>query len=164
MGEIQPKTGSLLPSGSHVVKTDFLIVGAGVAGSALACFLASHGMRLLAIIILLCIDKSFRLESYYDFQCSWNLRYSSCPLAQYGRNGSVLAIVHDFVLLAHVFLECLRAIGLEEDCLKVGYAGEVVATVRWCKSMSGEEYGRVRSWGSGREVRMSHLHMFWGTN
>lgn len=28
-----------------IVKTDLLIVGAGPAGAALACFLASHGMR-----------------------------------------------------------------------------------------------------------------------
>lgn len=29
----------------NVIKTDLLIVGAGPAGAALACFLASHGMR-----------------------------------------------------------------------------------------------------------------------
>jgi hypothetical protein len=35
-----------VPASDHAVDTEFLIVGAGPAGAALACFLGSHGMHL----------------------------------------------------------------------------------------------------------------------
>src|ERR1700677_3986302 len=38
-------TSATPASEEHVIETDLLIVGTGPAGSALACFLASHGLK-----------------------------------------------------------------------------------------------------------------------
>lgn len=44
--------------------------------------------------------------------------------------------------------ECLRDIGLEEECVKVGSKGSCMLHTRWCRSMAGEEYARIYSWGN----------------
>lgn len=44
-------------------------------------------------------------------------------------------------------LECLRDIDLETECVAAGSHGHNMQHTRWCQSMSGEEYGRVFSWG-----------------
>ncbi|AEO64796.1 51083f41-8a33-4bd5-ba32-db8dc417c4e2 [Thermothielavioides terrestris] len=44
-------------------------------------------------------------------------------------------------------LECLRDIGLEQECLDVATPSHHMAHTRWCRSMAGEEFARVYSWG-----------------
>lgn len=44
-------------------------------------------------------------------------------------------------------LECLRDIGLEDDADRMGVQGDGVHIFRWCRSLLGEEYGRVQMWG-----------------
>lgn len=44
-------------------------------------------------------------------------------------------------------LECLRDIGLEEECLSKSTASKNMEHTRWCYSMAGEEFGRIHSWG-----------------
>ena len=48
-------------------------------------------------------------------------------------------------------LECLRDIGLEEECLKVATPHEYLEHTRWCHSMTGEEWARIHSWGHDPE-------------
>lgn len=45
-------------------------------------------------------------------------------------------------------LECLRDIGLEEECQKVAVKGHSMLHTRWCRSMAGEEFARIYSWGN----------------
>lgn len=45
-------------------------------------------------------------------------------------------------------LECLRDIGLEEECLEAATSGDCMLHTRWCRSMTGEEYARTYSWGN----------------
>jgi hypothetical protein len=45
-------------------------------------------------------------------------------------------------------LECLRDIGLEEECKKVAVKGDSMQHTRWCRSMAGEEFARIYSWGN----------------
>ncbi|KAL5356309.1 FAD binding domain-containing protein [Aspergillus floccosus] len=45
-------------------------------------------------------------------------------------------------------LECLRDIGLEEECIKAGTSGDNMMHTRWCHDMTGEEYARIYSWGN----------------
>ncbi|KAJ5623803.1 hypothetical protein N7510_000112 [Penicillium lagena] len=51
--------------------------------------------------------------------------------------------------------ECLRDIGLEDECLKAS-AGvrEAIQHIRYAESMLGPEYGRVHSWGEGLSDKM----------
>jgi hypothetical protein len=51
--------------------------------------------------------------------------------------------------------ECLRDIGLEEECLQVGHGLESLQHIRWCDTMAGLEYARVHAWGASpnRKVR-----------
>lgn len=44
-------------------------------------------------------------------------------------------------------LECLRDIGLEEECLSKCTASRNMEHTRWCHSMAGEEFARIHSWG-----------------
>lgn len=52
-------------------------------------------------------------------------------------------------------LECLRDIGLEEECTKLAVSNESMLHTRWCKTLAGEEYARIYSWGNDpkRQVR-----------
>lgn len=45
-------------------------------------------------------------------------------------------------------LECLRDIGLEQKCLEVAVKGDSMQHTRWCRSMAGEEFARIYSWGN----------------
>jgi hypothetical protein len=45
-------------------------------------------------------------------------------------------------------LECLRDVGLEEECMKVAVKGDCMQHTRWCRSMAGEEFARIYSWGN----------------
>ncbi|KIW37179.1 uncharacterized protein PV06_10798 [Exophiala oligosperma] len=46
-------------------------------------------------------------------------------------------------------LECLRDIGLEEDCRELASPKESMMHTRWGYSMAGEEYARLYAWGNG---------------
>jgi hypothetical protein len=56
-------------------------------------------------------------------------------------------------------LECLRDIGLEEEFHKLAVKGECMLHTRWCRSMTGEEFGRIYSWGNdpGRIVSRAQI-------
>ncbi|EUC43270.1 hypothetical protein COCMIDRAFT_38749 [Bipolaris oryzae ATCC 44560] len=45
-------------------------------------------------------------------------------------------------------LDCLRDIGLDDECYKVGISNDYMAHTRWSASMAGEEYARIYSWGN----------------
>lgn len=45
-------------------------------------------------------------------------------------------------------LECLRDIGLEEECMQVAVPNDCMTHTRWCRSMTGEEFARIYSWGN----------------
>jgi 2-polyprenyl-6-methoxyphenol hydroxylase-like FAD-dependent oxidoreductase len=45
-------------------------------------------------------------------------------------------------------LECLRDIGLEEEALRNATPGDCMQHTRWCRSMAGEEWARIHSWGN----------------
>ena len=44
--------------------------------------------------------------------------------------------------------ECLRDIDLEQTCLDLSVKGDCMVHTRWCHDMTGEEYGRIYSWGN----------------
>ncbi|KAK4165565.1 phenol 2-monooxygenase [Cladorrhinum sp. PSN259] len=44
-------------------------------------------------------------------------------------------------------LECLRDVDLEAACLSVATPSTNMRHTRWCRSMAGEEFARVHSWG-----------------
>ncbi|KAH9879354.1 hypothetical protein J1614_002793 [Plenodomus biglobosus] len=93
-------------------ETDYLIVGAGPAGSALACFLGYHGLSGIMI--------------------------AAAP----GTSETPRAHITNMAAL-----ECLRDIGLEDEVTKVGSTHGCMEHTRWCRSMAGEEYARIHSWG-----------------
>ncbi|KAJ9257680.1 hypothetical protein DTO207G8_1956 [Paecilomyces variotii] len=45
-------------------------------------------------------------------------------------------------------MECLRDIGLEKECKRLGTNGSHMINTRWAYSMAGEEYMRSYSWGN----------------
>lgn len=60
--------------------------------------------------------------------------------------------------------ECLRDIGIYEECERLGNKGETIMHYRWAETMAGEEYARNYSWGSGNrksdyEVASPCTHM-----
>ncbi|KAK4096960.1 hypothetical protein N658DRAFT_489582 [Parathielavia hyrcaniae] len=77
----------------------------------------------------------------------------ACFLAAHGRKGILIAAAPGTAETprAHITnmagLECLRDIGLEQDCLDVATPSCNMAHTRWCRSMAGEEFARVYSWG-----------------
>lgn len=48
-------------------------------------------------------------------------------------------------------LECLRDIRLEEEAVKLSTPQESMQHTRWCRSMAGEEFARIHSWGNQPE-------------
>ena len=53
--------------------------------------------------------------------------------------------------------ECLRDIGLEDDCLRLGISGKQMQYIRWCKSMTGEEYGKIPAFGGRLGNAVSYI-------
>ena len=49
--------------------------------------------------------------------------------------------------------ECLRDIDLEQECLDHAVEGDCMVHTRWCHDMTGEEYGRIYSWGNDPKRR-----------
>ncbi|GAB1319800.1 FAD binding domain-containing protein [Madurella fahalii] len=77
----------------------------------------------------------------------------ACFLAAHGRKGILISAAPGTAETprAHITnmagLECLRDIGLERECLDVATPSYHMAHTRWCRSMAGEEFARVYSWG-----------------
>ncbi|KAK3388506.1 FAD binding domain-containing protein [Sordaria brevicollis] len=97
---------------NNIIQTDLLIVGAGPAGAALACFLAAHGRTGILI--------------------------AAAP----GTADTPRAHITNMAAL-----ECLRDIELEQECRNAGTNSKHMEHTRWCRSMAGEEFARVYSWG-----------------
>jgi hypothetical protein len=58
---------------------------------------------------------------------------------------------------AHLGLDCLRDIGVDKDCYKIGTQGNTMVHTRWSNSMAGEEYARIYSWGNDPKRKVSYL-------
>jgi hypothetical protein len=54
-------------------------------------------------------------------------------------------------MLADYPSECLRELGLEDEAMQLAYKDPNFKSFRWCDSVTGEEYGRIRCWGSAHE-------------
>ena len=52
--------------------------------------------------------------------------------------------------------DCLRDIGVDVECYKLGTGGECMTHTRWCNSMAGEEYCRIYSWGNDPKRKVSN--------
>ncbi|KAG0653106.1 2,4-dichlorophenol hydroxylase [Hyphodiscus hymeniophilus] len=95
-----------------MIDTDFLVVGLGPAGAALASFLAQN-------------EKPTDLKGIAINKATST---ADTPRAH---------SVNPFAI------ECLRDIGLEDDAKRLGVTGNDFKSMRWCRSMVGEEYGKV---------------------
>ncbi|KAK0708638.1 FAD binding domain-containing protein [Lasiosphaeris hirsuta] len=77
----------------------------------------------------------------------------ACFLAAHGRTGIIIASAPGTASTprAHITsmagLECLRDIGLEQECLSAATPSKNMEHTRWCRTMAGEEYARLYSWG-----------------
>jgi 2-polyprenyl-6-methoxyphenol hydroxylase-like FAD-dependent oxidoreductase len=75
-------------------------------------------------------------------------------LASHNLTGILLASAPGtaFTPRAHITnmaaLECLRDIDLERECLALASPGSAMQHTRWCRTMAGEEYARIYSWGN----------------
>ena len=78
----------------------------------------------------------------------------ACFLASYELKGIVIANQPGTAQepRAHITnpaaLECLRDIGLEEECKRNATPGNCMEHTRWCHDMAGEEWARIHSWGN----------------
>jgi hypothetical protein len=45
--------------------------------------------------------------------------------------------------------ECMRDIGLEDECRNSGLDWSYMTHVHWSESMTGQEYARLPAWGNG---------------
>ncbi|KAF7896144.1 hypothetical protein EAF00_006159 [Botryotinia globosa] len=78
----------------------------------------------------------------------------ACFLGHHGLRGMLIAATPGTADTprAHITnmaaMECLRDIGLEEECLQVAVKGDSMLHTRWCRSLAGEEYARIYSWGN----------------
>lgn len=78
----------------------------------------------------------------------------ACFLGAHGLKGIIIAAAPGTASTprAHITnpagLECLRDVGLEEACQQAGTHGDSMQHTRWCRSMAGEEFARVYSWGN----------------
>jgi len=60
-------------------------------------------------------------------------------------------------------LECLRDLGLEDECIKQAAPNEGMLHTRWVRSMAGEEVARAYSWGNdpARKVMSDRQRRHW---
>ncbi|KAK3686588.1 hypothetical protein LTR37_019649 [Vermiconidia calcicola] len=78
----------------------------------------------------------------------------ACFLAQHGQTGIMIVKAPGTSKepRAHITnpaaTECLRDIGLEDACLRNATSGDCMQHTRWCRSMTGEEWARIHSWGN----------------
>lgn len=78
----------------------------------------------------------------------------ACFLGSHGLTGTMIAAApgNADTPRAHITnaagLECLRDIGLEEACVGAGTRGDSMEHMRWCRTMAGDEFARIYSWGN----------------
>lgn len=78
----------------------------------------------------------------------------ACFLASHGLKGIMIGAASGSAETprAHITnmaaLECLRDIDLEAECIKQATEGDCMQHTRWGRSMAGEEYARIHSWGN----------------
>lgn len=78
----------------------------------------------------------------------------ACFLSSHGLTGIMIASAPGTAATprAHITnmaaLECLRDIDLEIECMNAASANDNMQHTRWCKTMAGEEYARIHSWGN----------------
>lgn len=53
-------------------------------------------------------------------------------------------------------VECLRDIDLEDEALRLAIRGPSALSMRFARSLAGQEYGRVMAWGEKPDVAVSH--------
>lgn len=57
-------------------------------------------------------------------------------------------------------LDCLRDIGVDTELNRIASKGEQhMVHTRWCRSMAGEEYARVYSWGNDPRRKVCGGHV-----
>lgn len=77
----------------------------------------------------------------------------ACFLGDHGLTGIILAAAPGVAATprAHITnpagLECLRDINLETACLQAASSGDNMTHTRWCRTMAGDEFARIYSWG-----------------
>ncbi|WPG97938.1 Hypothetical protein R9X50_00072100 [Acrodontium crateriforme] len=75
-------------------------------------------------------------------------------LGQYGLTGIMVSMAAGTAKepRAHITnvaaLECLRDIGLQQECLNNATPSTNMEHTRWCYTMAGEEFARIHSWGN----------------
>jgi 2-polyprenyl-6-methoxyphenol hydroxylase-like FAD-dependent oxidoreductase len=122
---------------SSTVESEFLIVGAGLAGGSMACFLAQQGNltsrpgRVALLLMTLGLSATM---------------ISSAP----GTADTPRA----HVMHSHG-VECLRELGLEDDAKRMGITGRAIHCARWCHSLAGVEYAKVPLWGGSPRMKVS---------
>ena len=78
----------------------------------------------------------------------------ACFLSQHGLKGIMLSAAPGTsdTPRAHITnmaaMECLRDIGLEEECVAAATQGDCMQHTRWCHDMTGVEWARIYSWGN----------------
>ncbi|KAK3078219.1 hypothetical protein LTS18_008130, partial [Coniosporium uncinatum] len=78
----------------------------------------------------------------------------ACFLTIYGLKGMMIGAAPGCATTprAHITnmaaLECLRDLGLEEECVKQAAPNEGMLHTRWVRSMAGDEVARAYSWGN----------------
>ncbi|QIW97173.1 hypothetical protein AMS68_002691 [Peltaster fructicola] len=86
----------------------------------------------------------------------------ACFLASHGQTGIMVSMASGTAKepRAHInnpaALECLREIGLEQDCLKVATPQSHMQHTRWCHDVAGRELARIHSWGNQPKRRGSY--------
>ncbi|KAE8146217.1 FAD binding domain-containing protein [Aspergillus avenaceus] len=99
------------------VHTQFLVVGAGPAGLGLASFLGQHGLGGLVVSKASGSADTPRAHSFNPFAFGTLLRN-----------------------------ECMRDLGIEDQALQQSVRGHSFQSMRWSRSMIGEEYGKALGW------------------
>jgi hypothetical protein len=125
------------PDAAGILETDLLIVGAGPAGASLACFLTQHGTRkpVSPQFPLLTVGTGLK-----GIMLSGAPSTADTPRAHIANMAA---------------LECLRDLGLEEQCKRAAVQGNCMRHTRWCRSMAGEEFARIYSWGNDPQRAVS---------
>jgi len=78
----------------------------------------------------------------------------ACFLTTYGLKGIMIGATPGCATTprAHITnmaaLECLRDLGLEDECIKQAAPNEGMLHTRWVRSMAGDEIARAYSWGN----------------
>lgn len=134
---------------SSDVQTQFLVVGAGPAGLGLASFLGQHGRYSMDVIEELCDTHPdvYRSRGACYFQGLW---YRGHPQGSFIQSVRFRYVAQErgpsSYCLTRCIVECLRDLGIEHEALQQSVRGRSFQSMRWSRSMIGEEYGKVLGW------------------